>query len=625
MKGALTSAEVVEAASWTRPDFRLVPTPHQQAFVARCNALQAVLGGQSVRLASRDHKVNRTTLSQTLEKAFERGADSRCHGFRACLPYGIRSRAPLSTPKIGPMTGKPYALGHLFAQFPPVRTLLESYAHPLPPGKPPSSFGRLLADVRRFLREAAADEQWPLNQPDKGRRAFTRYVRSYRRTQLAQADLYERTAPRPAVTSISRIIQPLPFDRFEFDAHYQDVKHCIARLNNKGEIVIEEVSKVWLLIVIDVGSKAVMAWKLVYGQAYSALDVAQCFSLVFQNWEPKQLTVTDLQYPPGAMMPQALSRGVQTCTLLAMDNAKAHMAKLPLATWVAEILGVLNLGRPHVPEMRPTVEGFFKHFEAGAIRFLPGGFEPTRQLGKKAARTSTARSTDHLLDVEGMEQLFDVLVSSYNATPQPALQQRSPLDVLHAFQTNPNRWLPPPRQAHHLRALTTQCKSYRVTGGRGSGKPPHVHCMGVVYRNPVLDRTPEYLGSSVLFMVDLDDLRSIIMVDEKLEEVLTLYAVGPWRLTQHDLTTRRRILRLVRSGQLEILGAQDAIIAYTAFTSRAATKKRGASDELVRMQQLEAKGLLGSIPDREKTKSATTLKEEVPRQGRVSFGHTKDR
>jgi len=623
MRLDLTTAQMAEAIHWKRPDVRVVPDGYRTAFLARCNALQDVTNGVSLRHACRQHGVNRTTLTQVTTKAFERGPDGAAYGYRACLPYGLRRQSAQSTE--APLSGRPHALNQLLTRFPAVGLMLETFKQPLPPGRLPPAFGHLLRKIRGFLKEQGMNHQWPLNAPDKGRRAFARYVRMCRRERLAAADMSERTAARPAITSLSQIVTPGPYDRFEFDAHAKDVKGFLAVPNAKGEIVAVPLAKVWVLVVIDVGSQAVMARKLVYGKSYTALDVAQCFASLLQPWVPRVLSVPGLAYRPGAAMPQALPRGCQTSPILAMDNAMAHKAKLPSESWVKNYDGIINEGPAHVPEIRGTVENFFKYFEDGAIRHLPGGYIPATSFGQPATATSEWRAIDHPIAIEALEDLFDVLITSYNASPLPSRQQRSPLDILRTHQSRPDRWVPPPRQREEFRELTTECRQLRITGGGRSSEPPHVHFAGVEYRHRALDKATEYLGQSMHFLIDLEDLRTIVMVDERLNELLVLRAAAPWHITQHDLTTRRRIRKLSRSGELEILGAHDAIAAYAAYTLKAAQAGRGSADPLARLLQLASGGQLASSPSPPSPRPALSASIDIPHGGRVSFDNVKDR
>ena len=75
-------------------------------------------------------------------------------------------------------------------------------------------------------------------------------------------------------------------------------------------------------------------------------------------------------------------------------------------------------------------------------------------------------------------------------------------------------------------------------------------------------------------MVDLDDLRKVRVVSKDLSLDLWLEAERPWNGLRHDLTQRRRILALSRSRELSLVGADDAIRAYAAYTlNRAGTNK----------------------------------------------------
>lgn len=622
MKMHLSAGQLLLALEWKRPDSRLVLKPHRANFLARCDALSAVVQGQTIRHSSKAFKVNRHTLTIVVRKAFELASDGRFYGYRACVPW--RVRLPKQTPASVPANARPHVLQALLVAHPEIRAMLSEYRSALPPGRLPPSFHHLMRRIRGVLTELGYRDRWPLNTPDKGRRAFARHLRQLR-VQSLKAGLPDHTTViAPIYRSLDQLFARQPYDRYEFDAHAKDVRFTLQLPNARGDLVSYRITKVWLLLIIEVHSTAIAAWRLVFGQAYTALDVAQCFAKALRPWEPRPLVAPGMNYAPGATMPQNLEAGCVSALVTAMDNAMAHHARVPVEVWTDHHDGVLNLGPAHVPEIRGTIESLFKRFEDGALRLLPGGVIPTRELGESDVLASEHKGADHPIAMQALEDLMDVIVTGHNISPLPSRQYRSPIDILLAHQSDDGCWLPPPHAEGDAKALTTQCRHLRLAGSHKRKDPVHLNLLGVEYRHPSLDKQWELLGKTYAFLIDLEDLRTVQMVDESFTAICTLQAAPPWNVHAHDLTMRRRILKLSRSGELEIAGAHSAVSAYAAYTLASAESGRvTAADQAARLIQLMAQGALGTTSC-ENAAPATPTNPETPRSGRVSFEHIRD-
>ena len=92
--------------------------------------------------------------------------------------------------------------------------------------------------------------------------------------------------------------------------------------------------------------------------------------------------------------------------------------------------GVIIFGRAHEPRSRPIVEQLFSRLERGALRRIPGGFEPAKSLNESRRRISKVPGNEHYFNLGAFEELLDVIIANYNATPHPALGSLSPLQFL---------------------------------------------------------------------------------------------------------------------------------------------------------------------------------------------------
>ena len=103
----------------------------QAAFHARKNAIIAVARGMSMASAAKKYGVNAKTLSETINKAVRVASDGRMHGWRAALPYKVRT-AGKKTPVEFPKNAGPGAFRTFLTLAPSVCEFLESYTGRLP-------------------------------------------------------------------------------------------------------------------------------------------------------------------------------------------------------------------------------------------------------------------------------------------------------------------------------------------------------------------------------------------------------------------------------------------------------------------------------------------------------------
>lgn len=618
MRRELTTAMVLLARHWLKPDLRTVSARYRKDTERRMAALESVIQGASLRSASSHHRVNRTTLAAIVDKAFQLGSDGRHAGYLACIPYSVKRSTKKDLAPVMPSAGTAHSMEQLFAAHPDVKQRLEDYKGALPPGRLPPGFKRVLSEIRGLLVQRELQTFWPMNTKDKGRRAFARFVRRIRRQAIVDGAPSNSPIEMRSITRLHQLFALRPFDRVEFDAHRLDVKASMLVPDARGELIVVPISAIWILVIMDAASTACLAWKIVIGQAYSALDVAQCFASAKRRWEPRALIVPDMQYAPGSMMPSNISPSgpIPIGRLTAMDNAKAHKSKLPLDSWLQVHYGVLNFGPPHVPEIRPYIEQWFNRLELGAIREIPGGFRPDRE-SHKPTPTSAWSSNDHPIHFQALDDLMDVIITGHNTSPIPARNNRTPIEIITNYVDGDDYWIPPPFDEQRAKELTTICVDVIIKGSKKKNKPVHIQYLQVNYRCDEWVHAWEMVGRSFKARVDLEDLRTILLVDKSSKIVCTMHAAEPWRLCRHDVTTRRRILALCRSGELEIRGATCAITAYAAYTAMAAQNRSAAADQLARLIQLLPAS--AGITEAPANIPAATGARQLPLTGSVSF------
>ncbi|MCF3550595.1 hypothetical protein GUV66_14025 [Stenotrophomonas maltophilia] len=576
--------EPQELAAWFCPYEGDLEERVRDSFRRAKAALTAVLTGEMLLTpAAAAHRLCPKRLRRMVKAAPQMHADGMANGFRVCVPWGTYSLDYRPDDSVGPpRSAGPRALRKLLSAIPAIREWVDGFDRPLPPGRAPRAFDRLHKKICTELRRRDLADHYPLNTVDRGRRALLEYVRRQRIASVIPGTL---ELSQFSASSLDDTFKGRLFDRTEFDAHKIDIEAVVGVETPGGGRVDKKITTIWLLIEVETCSRAIMSWSLRVGRGYTNLDVASCLAMGLRPWVPRQLTIPDLCYVPGAGMPSGLEPGLanRRSRSIALDNALAHSADDLEAPFCRSRGGVLIFGRAHEPRSRPIVEQLFSRLERGALRHIPGGFEPAKRLGASKLRISTVSAQQHVFHLAAFEELIDVIVANYNATPHVALGTLSPLQFLQkrsraAFEFGPDT------DEQDALELCTVVVPLIVHGNRSTGVVPHVNYKYVRYRGAGLDERWELIGKTVMARVNRNDLRTLMLMRGPTAPLCLVRAAAPWDRTAHDEVTRKMIMQWSknRSG-LSVAGSDCAVQAYVAFLRSAAGKSQVAADQLARL------------------------------------------
>lgn len=569
----------MDVRALVRPDAPSEPDA-LAAFERRCRALEAVVGGSSFRAVARLYEVDPRTVRKDAELALCPAPDGTLMGFRACLPFQRQQRTPAS--RRDASKGYAHAMSGLIASDPRLQRLVDDYTGALPTGRRKNRrFDRHLGEFKRMVREIHGDSAYPLKRPDGGRRALLDYhKRERRRHHDAQAP--EEAAARP-ILRLGDVMPDEPLERLEFDAHKIDLESRLLIPNPAGGVVERKVQTITLLALVCAATRYLVAHLLVIG-AYNRLDVLRLIRRAMVPWQPRALIVPDLRYLEGARLGlplrgSAMPRGI----VIAGDNALAHHAKITLQAIGRHHRGILHLGESRCPEGRPIVEALFRRLEEGALRKLPGAFQPDA-AGRGKTKTSYGRVEDHPLHWPALLDLVDVICANHNATPHNGLRGQTPIAALDAHLASGWSWETSEWQ-QDAQAMTTIRKQKLIRGRGDSGHSPFVEYEGAIYRSTKLMGARHMVGKAMFADVDVEDLRSMMLVDENGAPWSRLTALPPWDRSPHDLHLRQQINRARNRGLLNLAGSDDAVQAFADFTRECALAGAAPPDAYARVLQ----------------------------------------
>jgi len=572
-----------ELATWYRPNVNELREEDRDSYRRAEAALLGVVTGQfSLARAAKLHGLCRKRLKRMVAHAPGVNADGMANGFRVCVPYGIYQRTPATSGEaLIPLSGGPGSMAQLLQALPAVRGLVERFRDPLPPGRASGAFSRLHERVCAELRRLDLCDHYPLNTPDRGRRALLDYLRRDRLTAVVPGTLELEPL---AVQKLEDAFRGRLFDRTEFDAHRIDVEGTLSVALPDGGVAERPITTLWLLAEVEVRSRAIVSWPLRVGRGYNNLDVANCLASGLRPWTPRELTIPDLAYAPGAGMPTGLEPALASrrSRSIALDNALAHSALELESSMCRSRGGVIIFGRAHEPRSRPIVEQLFSRLERGALRRIPGGFEPAKAHSESKRRISKVSGSEHYFNLGAFEELLDVIIANYNATPHPALGSLSPLQFLRSQPCSAFAFCPDGAE-QDAADLCTVLVPLVVHGNKSQGVVPHVNKY-VKYRGPGLEGRWELIGKTVLARVNRSDLRTLTLMKSVTAPLCSVRAAAPWARTAHDETTRALIMQWIknRSG-FSVFGADCAVAAYVSFLKNRMQTSQLAADQLARM------------------------------------------
>src|SRR5699024_7573883 len=98
----------------------------------------------------------------------------------------------------------------------------------------------------------------------------------------------------------------------------------------EGDEIVKTMYRIWILVIIDVATRAILGHHLCLNKEYSSNDVLHCIRNAVVPWEPQPLTIPGLTYADSGDFP---SHALQEAKWglwdeLLYDNAKANLSHI---------------------------------------------------------------------------------------------------------------------------------------------------------------------------------------------------------------------------------------------------------------------------------------------------------
>jgi hypothetical protein len=546
-------------------------------FMHRRRAIELYLQGASDADIRREAGMSRSNVYRLIvERCLLPHSDGDLYGWRGALPYlrvvGYRRKSKPHAGEDG--TGSVGALQWLFAS-PQGRDLEERFCKQIlakadglkGPGRLKQTLFRWLIGELRDLGYERRGE-WPFTVEKMGYVSIGAYIdRVLARNPARQRLLLGgEDARRKAIAGDGTGRPHLePFGRVECDAHKLDVRMVVAVPSPHGGHELRKIHRLWVIVLLDVASRAVLGYHLSLRRECAAEDVLRAIKRALSPWAPRKLHFSENAYAEGAGLPSFVAPYLTGACWdeFSVDGAMANICARVENT-LKEVVGC-RLLKPQdagsytsrrSKDDRPFIEAFFGRLAAGGFhRLAPTtGSRPADKQG--ADPVAIAEST--AFQLEYAEELLDTLIANYNATPHSGLGFRSPLAQLQ-FRVPPSA---PVRRADPdaVRRMVGVRRLCTVLGGAKSGRRPHFNFANARYAAEWLALRTDLLGKNLWLQIeDEDDARFATVSDGKGLFLGVVRAAPPWYRTPHTLFIREAIRALERRRLLHLSTRCDAV------------------------------------------------------------------
>lgn len=289
-----------------------------------------------------------------------------------------------------------------------------------------------------------------------------------------------------------------PFDVVAMDAHQIDVIATL-RLETRFGVRFVPVRRLWVIVVRDVFSQAVLGYSISHSAQVTEEDVARALLCAQTQWTPRKLR-RGLCYVRGAGLPCGRINGLPSCPIVAlrMDNGSAHYADA-----VNEATrGVLGISLMYGPKRdwatNPDLERFNKDI-ARRIHELSGSMGSGPQ-DENRSDNPVRDAVANEVEWEDVHDVVEQYLTAQNAVRGQSRGNMTPLEVLEHY-LNPNgmdMFARVAAPAHFLSPrLGWDYNRLKVAGNRETGHRPHFQHYGRKFTSSQLMKRFDLIGTWV--------------------------------------------------------------------------------------------------------------------------------
>ncbi len=570
----------------------------QDLFSRRKAAVEAYLKNEiSVKEICKASKIERTELFRLIKRCFQLDGSGSIWGYRALIPRNRINkyvRTNITKDKSDRYISNVGLFENLLEKHPYIKEKIISIYFDLNNDTIKEPIIKLKNLHKKFLDECRIagikQSDYPFNTQSLGRISLYRFIKKLENEYFYQSskrhgDAAARHARTTGIGTRNSSVIVRPFERVQFDGHRIDVMISISFKTPEGDEITAVIERIWLLVIIDVATRVILGHYISLNREYTTSDVLHCIRNAVLPKKLKTLTIPGLKYPENEgyhslEIPEtAWGLWEEFC----YDNAKANLSNLVRSRLTRIVECAVNPGPVNMPERRGIIERFFGILEENGYHRIVSttGSNPDDPRRKNPEK----KAVKYKITAEELEELTDVFIANYNHTENAGINYLTPIECMKKRVSKGMI----PRLMHEEKrsevAFLTLQDQRVIVGNIKKGKRPYINYEGVEYRNDILARSAELIGTKLDLLINVDDIRSIRAFLPNGSEFGTLTAVGKWGLIPHTLQVRKQINRLRNKKLLNFTYMDDPIEAYHKYLLEKSVTNKSERNKLAELQK----------------------------------------
>ena len=583
----------IDTSDWIQVDPDALEPLRREQFLRRRQAITLYLQGDSAAAIKAETGLSLQQIYRTIStRCLATHADGTLMGWRGALPYQrLNGYKRKTAPRLSETTGAGAsgALSWIF-EGPGGPDLEKRFRQEILGKRPKLESARrpkqaLFNWLIKQLRAAGLETkgEWPFNAEKMGYVSICRYIdrvmdeNPLRKMQLTGGPEAERKARAGDGADRPRLEI---FQRVEADAHKIDARMVLLIPSPHGGYEARKIHRVWVIVLVEVASRAVLGYHLSFNRECTAEDVLRAIKCALSRWTPRELQFSEHAYAEGAGLPSWRHDSfVGACwDEFSVDGALANICSR-VERQLREVV-MARIIKPQDPtsytsrrskDDRPFVESFFRTLTKASFHRLSTTTGSKPQDKRGADPDAAALETQFQL--EYAEELLDTVIANYNATPHSGLGYRSPLQQME--------FLARKRQGRIRQADPTEVRRMvgirdlrTLKGGIETGRRPYFNFAGASYSAEWLRLRTDLIGKLLwLHIEDENDARVATVSSQRGEYLGTVRAAPPWHRSPHTLYMRRAIRALDKNRRLHLSTQCDAVEELIRYAESSEGKK----------------------------------------------------
>lgn len=540
-----------EMATWGRePDFITLSEEIQIKARERLEALKMYAEGVNVSKIEMKTNVSRVIVLRMFEKGMCLDDDGQPYGYKVLFLYNRTE------------TGNNSKIQALFNKYEGLENQILSFHFSLHSGramKRPDKRTTHRYFITMLQNRGHKDGEYPFNLSDDGYRAFSIWLdkkeeekRIYMKRQIKESRIQDRKTGTE-----NRMLNPSrPFQMVEIDGHRLDLIYVVNVYDKEGKEHVIPVERPWLLAAIDIATRAILSYRLVFDKEYDSIDVMKLIEGITIPYSGKSGIRND-------RLPSQVFDEVKYALpdLILLDNALAHYARDVLDK-TAQYGYQFAYGPVADPTKRPHIERFFGTFEQKWGHRLPSTTgsnvnDPVRVKAEEdAIRFRFTR--DHVT------VLVSMAIAEYNNSVHSSLDGLTPIGMMRKLLSlglYPNRLKPSLRNDFKL-----YCKREATfRGNKKTGRHVYVQINNFVYTSDIVKSNYNLVGEKVTLLIDPDNIKVIHAYSSRDVYFGPLFIKGSKNSLSGSLTMRdgKKAQKYLKEKGLEKTRGLDDVEMYT--------------------------------------------------------------